>query len=466
MARVFWSVLAHAAPIDYKFPLPVWLNIAAGGVAVAISAPAAALGLRSIETREHRSGDVYRFVRPLRLGPVLTFAFGLLFVWGLVGGVGARTAQAHEFFENPITVLAWVDFWVGVGLLATLVGNVWDLVSPLNWVLRVVDRMLARRGIAQRAYPEPLGRWPAVVLVVVWSWMELVWDQAKDPPVLAGLLLGYVVVCVVGAAVFGAETWLDNVELFTVVSRTFSRVAPLELHPLAPGEWLATARDERRIVLRPYGAGLRTEPQLPAGGGAFVLAMLATVIYDGFSQTTRFTDLAGKMIDAWGWLGVHTDVLRTIVLVAVVVLFVALYLAVSGLMAGGRSMLEAPSEYAPTLIPIAAVYFVAHYFTYFLIAGQATLGTLVDPWGHSWNPWGIGEYALRVGFLLPAAVWWTQVFLIVSGHVLGIVAAHRVALARGYAPARTLAYQLPLVLLMVGFTIAGLWVLAQQVHGS
>lgn len=463
---MFWSFLAHAAPINYKFPLPVWLNIAAGGVAVAISAPAAALGLRASEAREHRSGDVYRFLRPLHLGAILAFAFGLLFFWGFVGGLGARTAQAHEFFENPITVLAWVDFWVGLGLLATLVGDVWDFVSPLNRLMRALDRALARRGTATRPYPAALGRWPAVLLVVVWSWMELVWDQAKDPPILAAILLSYVVACLVGAAVFGAETWLDSVELFTVVSRTFARVAPTELRPFNPTEWLETDPSERQVLLRPYGAGVRSEPRLPAGGGAFVLALLATVIYDGFSQTNRFTQLAGKMIDACGWLGVHTDVLRTIVLVGVVLLFVGLYIAVCGAMAGGRSALEAAAEYAPTLIPIAAVYFIAHYFTYLMIAGQATLGTLVDPWGHSWNPWGLGEYPLHVGFLLAAAVWWTQVFLIVSGHVLGIVAAHRVALARRYAPVRTLAYQLPLVTLMVCFTIAGLWVLAQQVHGS
>jgi hypothetical protein len=463
---VLSGLLAHAAPINYKFPLPVWLNIGAGALAVAISAPAAALGMRSAVTKEHRTPDVYRRIRPLHLGAIFTVAFGLLLFWGLVGGLGARTEQAHEFFENPMTVLTWVDFWVGLGLLATLLGNVWDFVSPLNWLMRTLDRALARRGTAQRAYPAALGRWPAVVLVVVWSWMELVWDQAKDPPVLAGIIVGYIVACLIGAAIYGAEPWLENVEMFTVMSRTFSRVAPFEFRPFNPTEWVDAPKEERQVLLRPYGAGIRSEPQLPAGGGAFVLTLLATVIYDGFSQTNRFTQLAGKMIDAWSWLGVHADVLRTIVLVAAVLLFVGLYIGVCALMAGRESALDAAREYAPTLIPIAAVYFVAHYFTYFLIAGQATLGTLVDPWGHSWNPGGLGEYPLRVGFLLAAAVWWTQVFLIVSGHVLGVFGAHRVALTRGYRPARTLAYQLPLVILMVGFTVAGLWVLAQQVHGS
>jgi len=39
------GLLAHAAPINYKFPLPIWLYVAAGGAAVLFSAPAAALAV-------------------------------------------------------------------------------------------------------------------------------------------------------------------------------------------------------------------------------------------------------------------------------------------------------------------------------------------------------------------------------------------------------------------------------------
>jgi len=109
------------------------------------------------------------------------------------------------------------------------------------------------------------------------------------------------------------------------------------------------------------------------------------------------------------------------------------------------------------------VYFAAHYFDFLLVAGQATLGVLVDPFGHSWNPGGLGEYPIRKGVVPAAAVWWTQIVLIVAGHVLGVVAAHRVAARRGARPALLLARQAPLVVLMVAYTVAGLWVLAQQI---
>jgi hypothetical protein len=122
----------------------------------------------------------------------------------------------------------------------------------------------------------------------------------------------------------------------------------------------------------------------------------------------------------------------------------------------------AARRFAPTLIPIAAVYFAAHYFTYLLIAGQSTLGVLVDPFGRSWNPGGLGEYGLWKGIAPAAAVWWTQILLIVWGHVAAVFEAHRLELRRGRRSLVALAAQAPLVLLMVAYTVAGLWVLAQH----
>ncbi len=59
-----------------------------------------------------------------------------------------------------------------------------------------------------------------------------------------------------------------------------------------------------------------------------------------------------------------------------------------------------------------------------------------------------------------------EVVLIVWGHVTAVFAAHRVALRRGVAPRRALLAQAPMVFLMVGYTMAGLWVLAQQIKAA
>src|SRR6476620_6640823 len=102
------GLLAHAAPINYKFPLPIWLYVAAGGAAVLLSAPAAALAVTESEAPERRGPDVYRFVR--RAGPALTVIGVVLILIALAGGLFSTTDESQEFFENPVLVLTWVDF--------------------------------------------------------------------------------------------------------------------------------------------------------------------------------------------------------------------------------------------------------------------------------------------------------------------------------------------------------------------
>jgi hypothetical protein len=302
-------------------------------------------------------------------------------------------------------------------------------------------------------YPARLGQWPAVALLLVWSWMELIWGPAKEPRPLASILVVYMLLTLVGCAVYGAEAWFENVELFSVFARTLSRFSPLELRPFSPEQWAAAPRAERTARLRLYGAGLRTDPPLPVGGAAFVLAALATVVFDGWSQTDRFGSFQEWFWQRWSFLAHHVDVLQTLSMIAVVVIFVAAYLAVTRRNA---------QILAATLIPIAGVYFAAHYFAYLLIAGEGTPAVLVDPFGHSWNPLGWGEYALWKGIAPAGVVWWIQVLLIVFGHVVAVFAAHRLAL-RSSTRYRAFAAQLPLVGLMVAYTVAGLWVLAQQI---
>ena len=85
-------------------------------------------------------------------------------------------------------------------------------------------------------------------MLLVWSWMELIWGPAKEPRTLALLLVGYMIATLVGSAVYGAEAWLGNVELFSVFARTFSRFSPLELRPFVPEDWARpTQRSGRRV---------------------------------------------------------------------------------------------------------------------------------------------------------------------------------------------------------------------------
>jgi hypothetical protein len=453
----------------------VWLYAVAAGAAVLASAPAAALAIRPRDERVSR--NLYGRIRPLHLGPIGLVLTSLFLLDGLVGGLGGP----RDFFENPMTVLTWVDFWVGLGIVSALVANVWDFVSPLSAVGRALERRFAEHGAAVYAYPERLGVWPATVLLLIWSWMELVWEDAKTPSTLALIALAYVAVQLLAMVAFGAEAWLARGELFTVVARTFARFAPVELYvrdhagPCAAGRgedperigcpscWLAADPDDRGIRLRPYASGVRREPALGAGGGSFVVALLATVVFDGFTQTQRYGDLEGFVFERWTWLGAHETFFGTLVMLGVVAIFTLGFIGVTALvgLSEGGGLTDGARRYAPTLIPIAAVYFVSHYFLYGIYAGQFTWAAVADPFGKEWvpdaSPWtGVPG----------SAVWYAQVILIVWGHVCAVFEAHRVSLDANRRPRSAVLAQAPLIVLMVAYTFSGLWVLGQVLSAS
>jgi len=462
---------AHAVSgIDYRFPLPIWLFALAAGVAVLASAPAAMFAVRS--NTSWTGGDFYASIRRLHPGTIGLVIFTLALLDAVVGGLFGP----KDFFENPVTIVVWVDFWVGLGIVTALVGNAWDFVSPLSAAGRSLERALAFRGAGAVRYPERLGLWPATALVLLWSWMELVWDPAKRPLTLTVIILAYIALQLVAMAVFGTEVWLARGELFTVVARTLARFAPVELYVRRPagvcranrcgeGErvncpscWLDAEPEDRGMRLRTYGSGVRREPMLGTGGGTFVLALLATVVYDGFSQTQKYVDLESWFLDRSTWLALHETLLDSLIMTAVVGAFALAFLlvvtAVSRLEA--TSVTDAARRYAPTLIPIAAVYFVSHYFLYLVYASQFTWAAVADPFGREWVP-DATPWTGVPGSL----VWYIQVALIVWGHVIAVFEAHRVAQATQRDHRRAVVVQAPLVILMVAYTFSGLWVLGQ-----
>ena len=399
----------------------------------------------------------------LHLGAIGTVLATLVLADAFLGG---WWGDPVSFTANPLPLVFWVDFWVGVGIVSGLVANVWDFISPVNWAGRALDRALARRDFAVRAYPDWLGVWPSVVLLLVFSWMELVWQKGDRPHDLLVVLAVYIVGQLAGMALFGAETWIARAELFTVLARTFSRFAPVEYFVRTedgevigdPEAWIAADRQERGVRLRPYGAGIRREPPLLPGGGAFVVATLATVVFDGYHSSKTYATLVARIFPGEQ---AGSESVGTLAMIVIVGGFLLAFIAVSALVSVFEegSVSRTAERYAPTLIPIAAVYFAAHYFLYWGYLGQLTPGTLADPlereWVHDYGPWQP---------LSGAAVWWIQVVLIVFGHIVAVVEAHRVSLRAQHRSRDALVAQIPFVILMVAYTFSGLWVLGQSLR--
>jgi hypothetical protein len=118
-----------------------------------------------------------------------------------------------------------------------------------------------------------------------------------------------------------------------------------------------------------------------------------------------------------------------------------------------------PSRFGHSLVPIVVGYVVAHYLSYFVEVGQQTVIYLSDPKVDGANVLGTAD--LQVDYWLslhPGLLAVVKVVAIVAGHVLGVIAAHDRAMR--ILPRRDqLTGQLPLLFVMVGFTMGGLYLL-------
>ncbi len=152
-----------------------------------------------------------------------------------------------------------------------------------------------------------------------------------------------------------------------------------------------------------------------------------------------------------------------LVLLAVALLGAYLgFVGLSQLLGGGTGFRRFAAASAFSLVPIAVAYQVAHYYTLLLVQGQLIVGRASDPFGWGWNLFGTAAFQPRYGILGAGYVWYSQVALIVAGHVV-VYLAHLISLRLLGDPRRALWSQMPMLDLMVLYTVSSLWILAQPI---
>ncbi len=468
-------VSAHALGGTYQLPVPLWLYLVGAAAAVGASFVVTAV----LDRGEEGVPYAARAISPGPAGVART----VLRVLGLVWWYGAIGVGFVVGDISPLPgVLLWIGIWVGVPIASALIGNPWPALSPFRTTFAGVEWLARRLGVERAdvglAYPEGLARWPAVALLALGVLTELRVLLPDSPTALsvAVLMSAYTAFTMAGMIAFGQISWLRNVELFEVLLAWLGRIGPIGRRAvdadLCEGcrERCAIARcidcpecstaaddAERRPILRPWFAGLTDVVRAGWSDAAFIVMLLAGVSYDGMRETAfgaRVLDiLLPPMISAFGVTQLAFLVTETVAFAALFAAFLAVFAAarhVGGIL-GGRSR-SAPGASASTLLPIAAGYLIAHYLT-LVIQGAVWLPALVrDP---------LNSLAPQLDWIPTGLIWYASVAAIVGGHIAGIVLSHR--LARRDAGRRATIAGLPMVALMIGYTILSLWIIAQPI---
>ncbi|MBE3015846.1 hypothetical protein IL992_42790 [Microbispora sp. NEAU-D428] len=365
--------------------------------------------------------------------------------WRIAGLVAAAYFCIGLLFgpdraDNPTAGAFYVLFWVGLVPLSLLFGPVWRGLNPLRTLHLLACKGLGRDPeLGLRPLPAGVGYWPACAGLFAFVWLELVAPERATLPVIGAWLAAYAVLMLAGAVVFGSR-WFDHADPFEVYSDLVGRLAPVHRRRDAVVVWRNSLDGM---------AGLRPAPGLTA----LVVVLLGSTMYDSLSNAPVWVRFVQES-------SVPSPVTGTAGLVTVIALVLAAYRTATAL--AGRWGAAQPGttagEIAHSIVPIAVGYVVAHYYTLFLLEGQRTIALLSDPLDTGADWLGTAGWTIQALGTTPAGVATLQVTVIVIGHVLGTVLAHDRALA--LFPRRTAVLgQIPLLLLMVVYTVVGLLLL-------
>ena len=152
------AVAAHAIGGTYQLPVPLTLYLGAAAVAVLASFVVAAIALGP-------AGAAARYPAASIPDGVMRAASVLLSLLGLAWwGWTLWTAFVVGDITTVPAVLFWIVLWVGLPILAVLIGNGWRSFSPFRTLYRLLDRAALATGMGRLAlnvpYPPGLARWP------------------------------------------------------------------------------------------------------------------------------------------------------------------------------------------------------------------------------------------------------------------------------------------------------------------
>lgn len=446
------SFLAHGVGGPSDLPIPA--SYAYVGAAVALLVSFAVLGLAWRESR-FRGDDSGRPMWPWLARIVesrVTHAIIVVIALAYTAWIMMAAVFGRDILVNPTFGAVFVLLWVGLVPASLLLGPIYRLCNPLRWLHRGVAAAAGtdyRRGLQD--YPARFGLWPASFFLFAFVWLELV-----DPSIastLSSVRLWFLVLAallMVGAAVYG-DTFFARSDPFEVYSGLVARLSPF-----------GRRTDGKLVVRNPLENLDGLKPR--AGLVAVVSVLFGSTAFDSFKESSRWLQFAGNY-------STHQTLLNTVALLAFC-LIVFVSFSVAAVLTGGLGHTEEgdedkprvrrrelPNLFAHSVIPIVIGYIVAHYLSFFVSTGIATLQDLGDPLSRGWTLTSflndVDKYAI---YTYPTGLAVTKVIAIVTGHVLGVVAAHDRAV-RLLPRRHALVGQLPMLILMVAYTLTGLFLL-------
>ncbi|CAN5166422.1 hypothetical protein BH18ACT9_BH18ACT9_06850 [soil metagenome] len=434
-------VFGHGIGGAQDLPIPAPLAVAGAAAALVVSFIVLALAWRSPRFDAGSGGRATPSLLVWAAGSTALAVVLRILGMTCFAYVGWAAVAGPDLLVNPTFGVFYVLLWVGIVPASLLFGPFYKAINPVRTLHLVLCKLTGNdpeRGLVE--LPGGLGRWPAALGLFAFVWLELAYSESTYLAPVRLFVAVYVAVVIVGGVVFGSR-WIEQADPFEAYSTMVGRLAVLG------------RRDDGTLVFRSPLANLDATPPMP-GLVAVVAVLLGSTAFDSFARSSSWLQLTQAS-------SLSTTLLNTCALMAYCAV-VGLTFTIATRLSGVATKTDGPSlpaQFAHSLVPIVVGYIVAHYLSYFVEVGQQTVVLLSDPLGRGDDLLGTANW--QVSYWLsehPQLLAVVKVLAVVTGHVLGVVAAHDRAV-RLLPKRHQVVGQLPLLVVMVLYTVGGLYLL-------
>lgn len=443
----------------------------------------------------------------LQIFKIAVVAIFLTLIWS--GLTGTPVPE-----RNAATVITWNIWWSGLIVSIFFFGSAWCAICPWDslatWMVHLKLGKLRLENSLGLKVPRFLRSiWPALVLLIGLTWLELGAGITSAPYATGVLALVMVVMATVSMALFERKAFC---RYFCPVGRTvgaYSSLAPVELRPVDPeicasctslecyhgtdeiascpthlvmgrlkqntyctscGNCVRSCPDNNVAWrLRPPGAeaGATERPHLDEAW--FMLGLLALTGFHGLTMMTFWEDwLFGfaRLIGDSGKLLPSFSAGLAIAL-TIPVVFYALTIWITTRLAPKRaSFRDLFIRFSFTALPLAFAYHLAHNLGHLVREAKGVGAVLVNPTGAGTLPLSAHEKHMRA---MDMAIPQDVLFALQAGlMIFGFWIAARVIVARAQQSAsseasggRSALFPMPILLFAGGMTTFHLWLLMQ-----
>ena len=485
------TVYAHAFGQRYDLPIPLSYFMAGAAATVALSFAVIGMFLRGGSASfRYPSFNLLALPGTTLTSQIKSAVAQVLSVLLLLLVIATSFVGTDNALENFSPTFVWIIWWVGMGYISALFGNLWMLINPWKALFEWAEWLLARIGAgmpAPRPYPTGWDRMPALIAFLAFVWLENVYPGSIIPRYLGIIIIAYSLYMLGGMLLFGKHVWLRYGDPFAVLFGIFARFSPTEVR-VSQGDCANCELDcdignpyrecvdcyacyeradaaRRQFNIRPWAAGLVSVGRVSWQTCAFVVLALAAVTFDGLQETTNWLSVQTIGLRLLGPGGV--SVIDTLGVVLIPLLFLGIYLlfclGIRALSREQASLSEVARAYVFSLVPIALAYNMAHFLSLLLVQGQLIIPLASDPFGFGWDIFGSAGYRIDPTVISTKFAWIVSVGAIVVGHIVSVYIAHTIAVRRAPSHELALRGQYPMLALMVFYTAVSLWIIAQPI---